>query len=147
MTRAADLLLSSRVVLAEEAEQLGLVNRALPPDDLLPYTYSYAGALAAEIAPSSLAATKLQLYRDLHGDVGVVGPRRRVAHGRHDARRRLRRGGGGADREAPAGLSATALGLSRDRPSAVDAGGQLGRVPAEEATAWRKAKRSVIPAT
>ena len=31
VTRAADLLLSSRVVLAEEAEQLGLVNRALPP--------------------------------------------------------------------------------------------------------------------
>ncbi len=27
-----------------------------------------------EIAPSSLAATKLQLYRDLHGDVGVLGP-------------------------------------------------------------------------
>ena len=30
VTRAADLLLSSRVVLAEEAEQLGLVNRVLP---------------------------------------------------------------------------------------------------------------------
>ena len=57
------------MVLAEEAEQLGLVNRALPPGDLLPFTYSYARALATEIAPSSLAATKLQLYRDLHGDV------------------------------------------------------------------------------
>jgi enoyl-CoA hydratase/carnithine racemase len=69
MTRAADVLLSSRVVLAEEAEQLGLVNRALPPDELLPYTYEYARRLATEIAPSSLAATKFQLYRDLHGDV------------------------------------------------------------------------------
>jgi enoyl-CoA hydratase/carnithine racemase len=69
VTRAADLLLSSRVVLAEEAEQLGLVNRVLPPDELLPFTYDYAGRLATEIAPSSLAATKLQLYRDLHGDV------------------------------------------------------------------------------
>ena len=68
VTRAADLLLSSRVVLAEEAEQLGLVNRVLPPEELLPFTYSYADALATEIAPSSLAATKLQLYRDLHGD-------------------------------------------------------------------------------
>jgi enoyl-CoA hydratase/carnithine racemase len=68
MTRAADVLLSSRVVLAEEAEQLGLVNRALPPDELLPYTYDYARRLATEIAPSSLAATKFQLYRDLHGD-------------------------------------------------------------------------------
>jgi enoyl-CoA hydratase/carnithine racemase len=69
VTRAADLLLSSRVVLAEEAEAMGLVNRALPADDLLPYTYEYAGRLATEIAPSSLAATKLQLYRDLHTDV------------------------------------------------------------------------------
>jgi enoyl-CoA hydratase/carnithine racemase len=68
VTRAADVLLSSRVVLAEEAERLGLVNRALPPEDLLPFTYEYAGSLATEIAPSSLAATKLQLYRDLHGD-------------------------------------------------------------------------------
>jgi enoyl-CoA hydratase/carnithine racemase len=61
--------LSSRVVLAEEAEALGLVNRALPPDELLPFTYDYAGRLASEVAPSSLAVTKLQLYRDLHRDV------------------------------------------------------------------------------
>ncbi len=71
MTRAADLLLSSRVVPAEEAEQLGLVNRVLPPADLLPQVYAYAGRLATEIAPSSLAVTKLQLYRDLHGDVAT----------------------------------------------------------------------------
>jgi enoyl-CoA hydratase/carnithine racemase len=69
VTRAADVLLSSRVVLAEEAEQLGLVNRVLPPDELLPFTAAYARRLATEIAPSSLAVTKLQLYRDLHGDV------------------------------------------------------------------------------
>jgi enoyl-CoA hydratase/carnithine racemase len=68
VTRAADLLLSSRVVLGEEAAQLGLVNRALPPDELLDATYAYAGTLAREIAPSSLAVTKLQLYRDLHAD-------------------------------------------------------------------------------
>ena len=69
VTRAADLLLSSRVVLADEAEQLGLVNRVLATtEDLLAHTYAYAGALAHEVAPSSLAATKLQLYRDLHLD-------------------------------------------------------------------------------
>jgi enoyl-CoA hydratase/carnithine racemase len=69
VTRAADLLLSSRVVLAEEAEGMGLVNRTLPPDELLPFTYEYAGRLATEVSPSSLAATKFQLYRDLHRDV------------------------------------------------------------------------------
>ena len=68
VTRAADLLLSSRVVLAEEAEQMGLINKTLAADELLPYTYEYAGRLATEIAPSSLASTKVQLYRDLHTD-------------------------------------------------------------------------------
>lgn len=68
VTRAADLLLSSRVVLAEEAEALGLVNRALAAEELMTHTYAYAGALARDVAPSSLASTKLQLYRDLHLD-------------------------------------------------------------------------------
>jgi enoyl-CoA hydratase/carnithine racemase len=69
VTRAADLLLSSRIVLAEEAERMGLVNRALPREMLLDFTYEYASRLARDVAPSSLAATKLQLYRDLHRDV------------------------------------------------------------------------------
>ncbi|HUC05721.1 MAG TPA: enoyl-CoA hydratase-related protein [Acidimicrobiales bacterium] len=72
LTRAADILLSSRVVLAEEAEQLGLVNRVVPPDDLMATTYAYAREVATGVAPSSLAATKAQLYADLlHGDVGA----------------------------------------------------------------------------
>jgi enoyl-CoA hydratase/carnithine racemase len=88
VTRAADLLLSSRIVLAEEAEQFGLVNRVVPPEELLPFTYEYAGRLATEIAPSSLAVTKLQLYRDLHGD---------VASSVHDASSRMAEMMGGAD--------------------------------------------------
>jgi enoyl-CoA hydratase/carnithine racemase len=69
VTRAADILLSSRVVLSEEAERLGLVNQVVPADQLMDVTYGYARRLATEIAPSSLAVTKLQMYRDLHGDV------------------------------------------------------------------------------
>jgi enoyl-CoA hydratase/carnithine racemase len=70
--RATDLLLSSRVVLAEEAAELGLVNRVLPPDELLPVTYEYARVLAHEVSPASILATKRQLYADLlHGDVGA----------------------------------------------------------------------------
>jgi enoyl-CoA hydratase/carnithine racemase len=68
--RATDLLLSSRVVLAEEAAAMGLVNRVLPPDELLPATYDYARALAHDISPASLRETKRQIYGDLHGDVG-----------------------------------------------------------------------------
>jgi enoyl-CoA hydratase/carnithine racemase len=69
VTRATDILLSSRVVSAEEAAAIGLVNRTVPLDELAECTYGYAEQLANEVAPSSLATTKLQLYRDLHGDV------------------------------------------------------------------------------
>ncbi len=71
LTRAADILLSSRVVMSDEAATLGLVNRVVPPEDLLTTTYDYARRLATEIAPSSLAATKLQMYADLHRDVAA----------------------------------------------------------------------------
>jgi enoyl-CoA hydratase/carnithine racemase len=73
--RAADLLFSSRVVLAEEAAELGLVNRALPPDELLPFTLDYARRMAAEIAPSSLAMMKRQLWGDLLGDLDTAAAR------------------------------------------------------------------------
>jgi enoyl-CoA hydratase/carnithine racemase len=69
---AADLLLSSRVVLAEEAAAMGLVNRVLAPEDLLPATYEYARVLAHEVSPASIVASKRQLYADLHGDVGTA---------------------------------------------------------------------------
>ncbi|MGI8939835.1 MAG: enoyl-CoA hydratase-related protein [Iamia sp.] len=69
---AADLLLSSRVVLAEEASTMGLVNRVLPPGDVLAAALDYARALATEVAPTSLRTAKAQLYADLHGDVGTA---------------------------------------------------------------------------
>ncbi|MGP0031118.1 MAG: enoyl-CoA hydratase-related protein [Acidimicrobiales bacterium] len=80
LTRAADILLSSRVVMSEEAERLGLANRVVAPDQLLTVTYDYARRLATEISPASLAATKLQMYADFHRD---------VASSVHDANARL----------------------------------------------------------
>lgn len=67
--RAADLLLSARVVLAEEAEGMGLVNRVLPPGELMVFTLDYARAIARDCSPSSLLALKRQLYGDLFGDL------------------------------------------------------------------------------
>jgi enoyl-CoA hydratase/carnithine racemase len=67
---ANDMLLSSRVVLSEEAETMGLVNRVLPPGELMPFTVEYARRLARNVSPASLRATKSAIYRDMHRDVG-----------------------------------------------------------------------------
>jgi enoyl-CoA hydratase/carnithine racemase len=69
---AADLLLSSRVVLAEEAARIGLVNDVFPPGELLSHALGYARRLATEVSPAGVAAAKGQLYADLHGDVGTA---------------------------------------------------------------------------
>jgi enoyl-CoA hydratase/carnithine racemase len=77
---AADLLLSSRVVLAEEALAMGLVNRVLPGEKLMEAVYGYARMLAEEISPASLAATKTQLYADASATAAqsVAEARRRL---------------------------------------------------------------------
>jgi len=67
---AAEILLSSRVFLAEEALALGLVHAVKPADELLPHAREYARRLASTVSPASLAATKRQLYLDLHRGVG-----------------------------------------------------------------------------
>lgn len=72
LTRANDLLLSSRVVLAEEALELGLVNRVVGADELMPAVLDYAAHLAEGVSPASLRATRHQIYRDLHGGVGAA---------------------------------------------------------------------------
>jgi enoyl-CoA hydratase/carnithine racemase len=72
LTRAADLLLTSRTFLAEEAAAIGLVNAVVPADELLPHVRERARVLAHEVSPASLRATKRQLYADLHGDVGMA---------------------------------------------------------------------------
>jgi len=66
---ALDLLLSGRVFLADEAAELGLVKEVVLPDELLPRAIGYAEDIAANCAPSSLAAIKQQVYADTMRDV------------------------------------------------------------------------------
>lgn len=69
LTRANDLLLSSRVILSEEAERIGLINRLINADELLSEALRYAGQLRDTVSPASLRETKRQIYTDLHRDV------------------------------------------------------------------------------
>ncbi len=69
--RALDVLLTSRVLLAEEALEWGLINAIHPAEELLPATIAYAKMLVSSVAAGSLRASRQQLYRDLHGDIGT----------------------------------------------------------------------------
>ena len=64
-SRASEILLSSRIVLGEEAAAIGLAHQTLAPEDVLPRAVAYAGTLITECAPSSLRATKQQLVLDI----------------------------------------------------------------------------------
>ena len=67
---ALDLMFSSRKVDAEECERIGLVNRALPADELLPHAIGYVEELARTASPASLAVMKRQVYQQLHAGLG-----------------------------------------------------------------------------
>ncbi len=62
---AMELLLTSRVFLAEEALALRLVHRVCAAEHLLEETLAYVGALVAPVSPASLRNTRWQVYRDL----------------------------------------------------------------------------------
>ncbi|MEU1370871.1 enoyl-CoA hydratase-related protein [Streptomyces sp. NPDC005803] len=61
---AADLLLSSRRFTAVEAKDMGLLNRILEPEDLLPTAMEYANQLADTCSPAAMAVIKRQLLED-----------------------------------------------------------------------------------
>ena len=62
--RALDLLFSGRVVLAEEAATMGLVNEVVAPEHLLDRALEYAAELATKASPTSMAVMKRQVYGD-----------------------------------------------------------------------------------
>jgi enoyl-CoA hydratase/carnithine racemase len=67
VTRAADLLLSGRIVTAAETADWGLWNDVLPDgESALAAARDYARRLAVGTGPNAVSVTKAQLYRDLH---------------------------------------------------------------------------------
>jgi enoyl-CoA hydratase/carnithine racemase len=67
IARAADLLLSGRIVLGEEAAALGLVNEAVPAAEVLPRAQAIAREIAENCAPVSVALTKRMIWEHLGG--------------------------------------------------------------------------------
>lgn len=67
---ALDLLLSSRRVTGEEAAALGVVNKAMPAEEVLPHAVRYVQDLAAKCSPASLAVMKRQVYEQLTATLG-----------------------------------------------------------------------------
>jgi enoyl-CoA hydratase/carnithine racemase len=69
VSRAMDLLLSSRILLGEEAGRIGLVDHVLPVAEVLPAALAYARDLADNCSPQSMAIIKRQVYAALESDL------------------------------------------------------------------------------
>ena len=62
MARAAELLMTGRILNAREALEFGLVSRVVPDAELLPAARALAAEIAREAAPVSVAITKWMLW-------------------------------------------------------------------------------------
>jgi enoyl-CoA hydratase/carnithine racemase len=62
VSTALDLLMSARVVQAQEALRLGLVDRVFESDELIDKTLEYARHMAANCSPLALGVIKRQIY-------------------------------------------------------------------------------------
>ena len=67
IARASDLLLSGRIVTGEEAAALGLVNEAVPKEQVLARARAIARDIAENCAPVSVALTKRMIWEHLGG--------------------------------------------------------------------------------
>jgi len=70
-SNAMDILLSARVFLAEEAKEIGLVNKVFPAETLLDETMAYANDIAENVAPASTRVIKRQLTDGWDWDLEV----------------------------------------------------------------------------
>lgn len=61
---AMDLIVSGRVFLADEAVELGVVQRLSEPGEVLDDAVAYARGIAENVSPTSMAMMKSQIWRD-----------------------------------------------------------------------------------
>jgi enoyl-CoA hydratase/carnithine racemase len=65
LPNALDLLFSARIIGADEALRLGLVNRVFPAETFMTEVRAYARELADLVSPLSVATIKGQVYSAL----------------------------------------------------------------------------------
>jgi enoyl-CoA hydratase/carnithine racemase len=64
-SKAFDLLYSARLVEADEALEMGLVDKVFPTNELLPAVMDYARELATAVSPRSNRVVKEMIYQGL----------------------------------------------------------------------------------
>lgn len=69
-SRALDLLWSSRRVEADEAQRIGLVDKAVASEELIAHAERYIATLNDYCAPLSLMTIKRQVYRHMNMSLG-----------------------------------------------------------------------------
>jgi enoyl-CoA hydratase/carnithine racemase len=65
-SNAVDLLMSARRVSAQEAKEMGLVNRVFPQETFMQNVREYARILTDTVSPHSVAVVKAQLWKSMH---------------------------------------------------------------------------------
>ena len=72
LAHACDLLFSGRIIDAQEALAMGLVNRVVPQDELLSHVHETAVELATLSSPRSIAVMKRLLYTHQFTDLATA---------------------------------------------------------------------------
>ena len=67
---ALDMLFSARLVDANEALRMGLVNQVFPQDSFIQSVYAYAKELANNVSPRSMGIIKAQVYNAMFQTLG-----------------------------------------------------------------------------
>ena len=68
IAKACELVFSARVVGAQEAKEIGLVNQVVPPEQLMPVSTGMAQTIAA-LPPLAMRYAKKNLYSGLQGGI------------------------------------------------------------------------------
>ncbi len=68
--KAKELALLAEAIDAAEAERIGLVNRTLPHDELMPFVRDYVRRLAETASPASMRVMKRQVWTSLTRELG-----------------------------------------------------------------------------